>query len=347
MRSTGSPDVLEYRRCLAVERLAEGYSTQEVADFLGVDPRSVRRWQSAFRRHAGEGLAARGGAGRPPQLTTTQEKIVLRWLSDSPTEYGFATDLWSAPRLAQLIAQEFDAHFHPNYLSTWLRQRGYTPQKPRRVARERDDEAIARWLAQDWPRIKQKARRRRACLLLLDESGLLMAPLVRRSWALRGHPPHQEQKVRHREKVSVAAALWLSPQRDRLQLAYQTLVNDYFTNVEVADFLSGAVQGLSDPILVLWDEGTMHKGSPLRELVAESAGRLTFEAMPAYAPELMPVEFLWRWLKYGRLCNFAPTDARHLNEAVVRELEAVRDNQVLLASFVHQSELPWWRTLIT
>ena len=81
---------------------------------------------------------------------------MLRWLSDSPTEYGFTTDLWSAPRLVQLIEQEFDTHFHPHYLSTWLRQRGSTPQKPRRVPREQDDEAIARWLAKDWPRIKKR-----------------------------------------------------------------------------------------------------------------------------------------------------------------------------------------------
>ena len=85
--------------------------------------------------------------------------------------------------MAELIEQEFDTHFHPHYLSTWLRQRGYTPQKPRRVHREQDNEAIARWLAKDWPRIKHKARRRDACLLLIDESGLLMAPLLRRSWA--------------------------------------------------------------------------------------------------------------------------------------------------------------------
>jgi transposase len=187
-------------------------------------------------------LAARTGRlGRPPKLTRTQEKIVLRWLSDSPTEYGFATDLWSAPRLARLIEQEFDTHFHPNYLSTWLRQRGYTPQKPRRVPREQDDEAIAQWLAEDWPRIKQKARRRGACLLLMDESGLLMAPLLRRSWALRGHPPESRYKAGHREKVSVAAALWLPPLRDRLHLASQTLVNGYFTNVEVAEFLGSSV----------------------------------------------------------------------------------------------------------
>jgi transposase len=71
-------------------------------------------------------------------------------------EHGFATELWSAPRLAQLIEREFGIRFHPDYLSTWLRRRGYTPQKPRRVQRERDGEAIERWLAEDWPRIKKR-----------------------------------------------------------------------------------------------------------------------------------------------------------------------------------------------
>src|SRR3954447_2400339 len=269
MRTEGTAVELQRRRHLAVQRVAEGYSAEEVAAFLDVAPRSVWRWLAAFRRDGDEGLAARTGRalGRRPKLTRTQEKIVLRWLSDSPTEYGFTTDLWSAPRLAQLIEQEFATHFHPNYLSTWLRQRGYTPQKPRRVPREQDDEAIAQWLAKDWPRIKQKARRRHACLLLRDESGLLMAPLLRRSWAPRGHPPESKYKAGHREKVSVAAALWLTPLRDRLHLAYQTLVNGYFSNVEVADFLSGAVQGLPGPVIAIWDGGTMHKGDPIRALV--------------------------------------------------------------------------------
>lgn len=156
MRTAGSPAILEYRRRLAVQRVAEGYSTQDVADFLGVDASSVRRWLTAFRRHGDEGLAAQPVPGRPPKLTATQEKIVRRWLADRPSEHGFATDLWSAPRLAALIAQEFDISLHPDYLTTWLRQRGFTPQKPRRRHRERDPRASARWLAADWPRIKKR-----------------------------------------------------------------------------------------------------------------------------------------------------------------------------------------------
>jgi transposase len=285
--------------------------------------------------------------GRPPRLSITQEKIIRRWLSEVASEHGFTTDLWSAPRLAWLIETEFGICFHPNYLCAWLRQRGYTPQKPRRVPREQDETAIAKWLAEDWPRIKQKARRRGACLVLLDESGLLMAPLLRRSWALRGHPSESKYKAGRRDKVSVAAALWLPPERDQLHMAYQTLVNGYFTNVEVAEFLSCAVRGLPGPVIAIWDGGTMHKGGPIRALMEQSHGRLDIEPLPAYASELMPVEFLWRWLKHGRLSNFAPRDARHLDEAVTRELDAIRDNQVLLSSFFHQSRLPLPRTLLT
>jgi transposase len=156
MRTPGSPIVLEYRRLLAVQRIDEGYSIQEVADFLDVAPSSVRRWVATFRQQGIDGLAARPVPGRPPKLTSTQEKIICRWLDDDPTEHGCATELWTAPALARLIEQEWGVHLDPDYLTTWLRRRGFTPQMPRRRARQRDDEAIARWLEKDRPRIKKR-----------------------------------------------------------------------------------------------------------------------------------------------------------------------------------------------
>jgi transposase len=156
MRDKGSPAELEHRRLLAVQRVLEGYPPEEVAEFLDVDPRSVRRWVAAFRREGDAGLVARPAAGRPPKLTRPQEKIIRRWLADKPTEHGFPTDLWTGPRVVHLIRQEFRVDLNPKYMTVWLRRRGYTPQKPRRVPRERDPEAIAAWLASEWPRIKKK-----------------------------------------------------------------------------------------------------------------------------------------------------------------------------------------------
>lgn len=347
MRSIGTPAELERRRLLAVQRVGDGYSPKEVGDFLGVDPRSVRRWLADFHQHGLASLIARPIPGRPPKLTPPQEKIISRWLKDNPTDHGFPTELWTTSRLALLIDEEWGISLHPHYLAAWLRQRNYTPQLPRRVPRERDDRAIARWLAEDWPRIKRKARRRGACLMLLDESGLLMAPLRRRSWSLRGHPPQSKEKVGHREKVSIAGALWLTPLRDRLNFAYQTLVNGYFSNVEVAAFLSGALQWLTEPLVVLWDRGSMHKGDPINELVAQSEGRLDLEPLPAHAPKLNPVEQVWTWLKYGRRCNFPPQDAHHLEEVIIGELDAIREDQGRLRNFFHASDLPLPRTLLS
>ena len=156
MRDKGSPEEHERRRLLAVQRVLEGYSTEEVAEFLGVDPRSVRRWIAAYREGGGQGLLSRPVSGRPPKLKATQEKIVRRWLADSPREHGFETELWTAPRVGQLIREEFGIQLNPRYLSTWLRERGFTPQKPQRVPRERDPKAIAAWLESDWPRIKKR-----------------------------------------------------------------------------------------------------------------------------------------------------------------------------------------------
>ena len=155
MRTPGAADEVEYRRRLAVQRVADGYSTQEVADFLGVDPSTVRRWLAAFRDRGDAGLAVKPVSGRPGKLTPTQEKIALRWLTESPTHHGFETELWTAARLGQLIREEFGVGLNPRYLSTWLRERGLTPQKPERVPRERDPGAIAAWLESDWPRIKK------------------------------------------------------------------------------------------------------------------------------------------------------------------------------------------------
>ena len=173
-----------------------------------------------------------------------------------------------------------------------------------------------------------------------------MAPLLRRSWAPKGHPSVIREKVGHREKVSVAAALGLAPGWGRLGLACRTLVNDYFDNQAAAAFVGDLFEGLGGPAVLLWDGGTMHKGDPVDDLAALYKGRLHLERMPPHAPELMPPEQLWAWLKDDRLCNFAPAGAQELHEAVLRELALAENDQQLLRSFVHESRLPWPRALL-
>ena len=173
-----------------------------------------------------------------------------------------------------------------------------------------------------------------------------MAPLVRRTWAPRGSGPTLFHKGRHREKVSVAAALWLTPNRDRVELFTQTLVNGYFNNQRIAPFLTALSNEIDEPLVVVWDGGGPHKGDPIRALERSRRGEVWLEQLPAYGSELMPVEQLWTWLKYDRLANFAPHDALELDAAVNVELERAGRDQERLRNFFHASRLPLPRALL-
>jgi transposase len=156
VRTRGSPKLLEYRRLLATQCLLDGDTVEEVANFLGIDASSVRRWRIRFQLGGWRALLARPVPGRPAQLSSTQEKIVRRWLTGPATEHGFTTELWTGPRLARVISEEFGVRFHPDYLGVWMRRRGFSPQKPQPIAQERCAQQIATWLERDWPRIKKK-----------------------------------------------------------------------------------------------------------------------------------------------------------------------------------------------
>ena len=174
-----------------------------------------------------------------------------------------------------------------------------------------------------------------------------MAPLVRRTWAPRGRTPEIVQRGGGpHEKVSVAAALWLSPRRDRLGLYSKTLVNGYFDNWYMTAFLEAMMHDLGGRFVVVWDGGPMHKGDPIHRLTDHFANRLCLEALPPWAPMLNPTEPLWGWLKYDRLCNYAPHDAAELNGRVVAELAVAGNDQEFLRSLYHASELPIPRTLL-
>jgi len=179
--------------------------------------------------------------------------------------------------------------------------------------------------------------------VLIDEAGALLAPLVRRTLAPRGHTPLLKHRAKQREKVSLAAALTFSHAHE-LGLYFRTYPKDYVNNVKAAGFLDGLLQEVPGPVVVLWDRGNMHKGDPIRDL-KQKYPRLRTEFLPPYAPDLNPVELLWSYLKYGKLANFAPQDTAQLEQRLLDHLMYAQKTPRLLASFWHWSQLPLPRGL--
>lgn len=156
MRPSGTPAQLEQRRLQAVMLFSQGYTPLSVSKKLHIARRSARRWKSAYSKQGVKGVKAKPASGRPPRLTARKKAILGRTLLQGAVRAGFATDLWTGPRVAAIIRKIFGVKYHHKYLPRLLRSMGWSPQKPERLARERDEKAIRNWIKATWPALKKK-----------------------------------------------------------------------------------------------------------------------------------------------------------------------------------------------
>jgi transposase len=156
MRPTGSPETLEARRTIAARLFERGVSLTEVAAIVGVDVSSACRWRKSWK-HGGK-LRAKPHPGGTPKLSANQRTELVAALSRGTRCWGYAPDGWTGPLVRDMIVRLFGVEFHPEYVPRLLRRLGWSPQKPERRARERNEAEIAQWRRDTWPRLKKEPR---------------------------------------------------------------------------------------------------------------------------------------------------------------------------------------------
>lgn len=156
MRPTGTPEELERRRRRAIALLEESLSPVEVAKQIGVDRRSVRRWRASHDAGGAKALGAKPIPGRPQKLSGRAKDRLQMFLLKGARSCGYSTDLWTCPRIAEVIRKRLGVSYHVDHVGRLLRSMGWSPQKPERRAKERDEEGIQRWVRHSWPAIKKK-----------------------------------------------------------------------------------------------------------------------------------------------------------------------------------------------
>jgi transposase len=149
-------DRLEARRLRAAELFAAGVHQAEVARQLGVSAQAVSIWHRRFKAGGPEALRSRGPSGPSPRLSDAQLATVEQALLNGATANGFTGELWTLERIALVIERLTGVRYHPAWVWALLRHRlGWSVQRPKRRAAERDQDAIDWWVKTDWPRIKQ------------------------------------------------------------------------------------------------------------------------------------------------------------------------------------------------
>ena len=182
---------------------------------------------------------------------------------------------------------------------------------------------------------KKNAARLKAHLLFLDESGFLLIPPVRKTWSPRGQTPVHRHVYRH-DRISAISGISVSPIYRNVGLYCQL----FDTNIDcemVCAFLKDVLRHLRGHVIALLDNGQIHKGAPIHQLLRRYP-RLHLESFPPYAPELNPDEGVWRLLKQS-LSNSRPDTSEELANMLSTELCRLSKSPALLISCIRQSEL--------
>jgi transposase len=191
-------------------------------------------------------------------------------------------------------------------------------------------------------RYQKKVRDLNASLVFTDETGLLMAPLRRTTLAPIGQTPLLRVRAKHRQKVSIVAALFRSPRRGQARLEHETFVDQYVDDFFYADFLRQHILlPTRGPVVLVQDNAPLHRGLFTQEVIDDFHTRLLVYQFPAYAPELNPVEQLWTWGKDKKLCNFVPDDLDQLAIVAEHVVAIAEHDQSRLQSFFAATKLPW------
>jgi len=142
----------EHVRLQAGALFAAGHSQAEVARTLGVARQNVSRWHARWRAGGPDALHSAGATGPAPHLSDAQLAAIDQALREGARAHGFDTDHWTLARITTVTERLTGVAYHPGHVWKLLRHRmRYRLQRPARRAVERDEQAIARWVATDWP----------------------------------------------------------------------------------------------------------------------------------------------------------------------------------------------------
>jgi len=325
---TLSHEVNEHQRKLAVRRVLEGGERPSaVMRSMGLCRTSIYPWLRKALKNGPGALDARKSKGPAPRLGDRQKRQVRRWIvGRDPRQYGFDFGLWTRNLVAALIRERFGVGLGRTAVGKLLAELGITPQKPLRRAYERDEEAVRKWKAEDYPRLKRRAKRLKADIFFSDEAGFSSEPNLGRTYGLKGHTPvvrttGQRQKVNAISAVNARGAFWSDVYTGNLNAGRFT------------GFLRKFMRGRRRKVFLVVDGHPGHRARCVAEYVRSTRGRLELHFLPPYAPDLNPDEFVWSYAKAQGAGKRPLKKNESLRSRVEADLAGVKRNKPLVRSF--------------
>ena len=291
-------------RKLAVKAVRGGITQTEAATTYGVSLRAVSKWMKVSRDGGLRALKP-GKRGRRPGGGRLSAKRAVRVRSliigKLPDQLNLPFYLWTREAVTSLIEREYGIRVSQTTVGRYLKAWGMSAQKPVRRAYERNDEAIARWLDEEYPSLVKDAKREKATIYWGDEMGLRSDHVSGTCFAPLGQTP-VVRATGQRFGCNMISAI-----TNRGALAFMVFEGKFQNSVFI-EFMRRMLKHIKDKIYLIVDGHPVHRSVAARTFVAENAKRLRLIRLPGYCPELNPDELLNQDVKTNALGKSRPTN---------------------------------------
>ncbi|WP_444972109.1 IS630 family transposase [Streptomyces canus] len=326
-------------RMQAAELFEQEIKPPEVARRLRVSPKSAYQWHQLWRDGGVRALASRGPSGSRCRLSPRCLEKLAAYLDEGPAAHGWVEDqVWTAARVATLIGRKFHVCYSVSGATRLMHRLGFSPQVPARRVAERDEQAVTAWKEVTWAEVKEPGRPGGGYICFEDEAGFTRKPPRGRTWGRRGRTPVVTVSGRRSGRLSVAGLIAMRPgSRTRLchRLRTHRAGKGKRRSMGERDFIAlvdGVHQLVKAPIVLVWDRLNTHVSHAMRELIAEREW-LTVFLLPAYSPDLNPVEWVWAHVKHS-LANLAVVALDRLEALVRNRLKRLQYRPDTLDGFI-------------
>ena len=325
------PDAaLEVLRERAVTMLEAGNSQVAIAAALGVHKNTVSRWLTNWRVAGAAALKARKRGRRyaTQRLLDARQTAEVQALitGHGPDDLGLPFALWSREAVRDLVRARMGVTLAIRTVGDYLRRWGFTPQRPIRRARERQDAAVRAWLAEHYPRIVARAKAERAQIHWGDETGISNQATYGRSYAPKGQTPVLRRTAR-RHTTSM-----ISRVTNRGMLRFMVYEGALNAGLFLA-FLQRLVRSARAKVFLIVDNLKVHKAGKVQAWVAAHRQQIELFFLPSYAPEHNPDEFLHNDLKQSLGRQVVANDRAGLKSSLRRYLRRLQREPARVRSF--------------
>ncbi len=279
------------KRLQALLALTQGPSVREVADMLGLGEQTIRDYRNQCLFKGMASLVYKTPPGRPSKLTKTQRQQLTPWIKGRPQDCGYTSGCWNTPMIQDLIWRQFGVLYNPPYLSTLLKNMGFSYQKARFVSDHLNEAKRLEWRQTRWPKIGRQARQKKALLLFGDEASFAQWGSLSYTWAPKGQQPEVPTSGKRKGYKLFGLIEYFSG-----QFFYKSQ-RGRFNSESYAAFLLDVLSQTKKHVIVIQDGARYHTSKAMQQFFEAHADRLTIEQLPVYSPDFNPIEHLWKEVK--------------------------------------------------